>query len=92
MNLWTGGLAYTGVPAKSQVSTCVYDEAHEIVRVGGDLRKQQYLVKNSTEAVNKVSYRMELGDVMLTTMMEHHSMTGGPGPNRYTQPWTKRVP
>ncbi|MGI6704261.1 MAG: aminotransferase class V-fold PLP-dependent enzyme [Clostridia bacterium] len=69
---------HRGAGFKSQVSTRVYDEAHEIVGefVKADLRKNSIIfVKNSTEAVNKVSYRMGLtkDDVILTTMMEHHS-------------------
>ena len=69
---------HRGAGFKSQVSTRVYDEAHEVVGsfVKADLSSNCVIfVKNATEAVNKVSYRLGLakGDMVLTTMMEHHS-------------------
>lgn len=69
---------HRGTGFKSQVSTHVYDEAHEVVGsfVKADLSSNCVIfVKNATEAVNKVSYRLGLakGDLVLTTMMEHHS-------------------
>jgi len=69
---------HRGTGFKSQVSTHVYDEAHEIVGgfVKADLAKNCVVfVKNTTEAINKISYRLGLtkNDMVITTMMEHHS-------------------
>ncbi len=69
---------HRGAGFKSLVSTHVYDEAHEVVGkfVKADLKSNSIIfVKNSTEAVNKISYRMGFrkDDIVLTTLMEHHS-------------------
>lgn len=63
---------------KSLVSTKAYDDAHEIIGkfVNADLEKNiVILVKNSTEAINKIASRLNLtkDDVVITTWMEHHS-------------------
>lgn len=63
---------------KSLVSTKAYDDAHEIISkfVGADLEKQTViLTKNTTEAINKISSRLNLtkDDVVISSWMEHHS-------------------
>jgi len=69
---------HRGTGFKSQLSTWAYEHARQRVMefVGAD--PQQHvciLVKNTTEAVNKLARRLELDpqDVVLTTLMEHHS-------------------
>jgi selenocysteine lyase/cysteine desulfurase len=69
---------HRGTGFKSRLSTEVYESAHEIIGnfVGADLNSNTVIFgKNTTEAINKLSYRMPLADdaVVLTTMMEHHS-------------------
>ena len=69
---------HRGTGFKSLLATRVYDEAHEIAGhfVGMDLKENTVIfVKNTTEAVNKLSYRCDWreGDVVITTLMEHHS-------------------
>ena len=74
---WYSGV-HRGTGYKSIVSTELYDHAHDIIGnfVGADLSSNVViLVKNSTEAVNKLANRMGLNkdDVIITTIMEHHS-------------------
>lgn len=69
---------HRGTGFKSRLSTEAYDQAHEIIAefVGADLEdKAVIFTKNTTEAINKLSYRLGLkkGDVVMTTRMEHHS-------------------
>lgn len=69
---------HRGNGIKSIVSTNVYEEAHGIILdfVGADKNeKMAVLVKNTTEAVNKLSYRLGCmqNDVILISGMEHHS-------------------
>jgi len=69
---------HRGTGFKSRLSTAAYDHAHRIVGafVGADLERNTVIFgKNTTEAVNKLSYRLPLGpdDVVLTTLLEHHS-------------------
>ncbi|MBR9975094.1 MAG: aminotransferase class V-fold PLP-dependent enzyme [Bacteroidetes bacterium] len=69
---------HRGTGFKSILATQVYDEAHDIAGefVGADLENNTVIfVKNTTEAVNKLAYRCDWreGDVVITTMMEHHS-------------------
>ena len=69
---------HRGTGFKSQISTRAYEEAHEIVCdfVGADPATHTVIFgKNSTEALNKLARRLPLkaGDVILTTLMEHHS-------------------
>lgn len=69
---------HRGAGFKSQASTELYDQAHSIVGnfVGADLdRNTVIFTKNATEAINKLSYRLQLksDSVVLTTEMEHHS-------------------
>jgi selenocysteine lyase/cysteine desulfurase len=69
---------HRGTGFKSRVSTAAYDEAHQIVArfVGADPRTNVVIFgKNTTEAINKLSYRLPLepGQVVITTQLEHHS-------------------
>ncbi|MCJ7625238.1 MAG: aminotransferase class V-fold PLP-dependent enzyme, partial [Anaerolineaceae bacterium] len=69
---------HRGTGFKSQVSTRVYDEAHEIACefVGADPQENAVIFgKNATESLNKLARRIPFrpGDVVLTTIMEHHS-------------------
>lgn len=69
---------HRGTGFKSRLSTEAYDQAHEIIAefVGANLEdKAVIFTKNTTEAINKLSYRLRLkeGDVVMTTRMEHHS-------------------
>jgi selenocysteine lyase/cysteine desulfurase len=69
---------HRGTGFKSRLSTAVYDRAHTAIGrfVGADLESNAVIFgKNTTEAVNKLSYRLPLRDdsVVLTTMLEHHS-------------------
>lgn len=69
---------HRGQGIKSFISTEAFDEAHRIVSefVNADMEYQTTIfVKNTTEALNKLSYRICLkpGDVILSTGMEHHS-------------------
>lgn len=69
---------HRGTGFKSQLSSWAYEESRDIVAgfVNADLTKHVVLfTKNTTEAINKLSHRIGLsaGDVVLTTLMEHHS-------------------
>jgi selenocysteine lyase/cysteine desulfurase len=69
---------HRGSGFKSRLSTMVYDQAHEILArfVGADPATNTVIFgKNTTEAINKLSYRISLRDdsVVLSTVMEHHS-------------------
>ncbi len=69
---------HRGSGFKSRLSTMVYDQAHEILArfVGADPTTNTVIFgKNTTEAINKLSYRTPLRDdsVVLSTIMEHHS-------------------
>lgn len=74
---WYSGV-HRGTGFKSQVATNVYDTAHDAVGafVGADPASNTVIfTKNTTECVNKLSHRFRFaeGDVVLTTLMEHHS-------------------
>jgi len=69
---------HRGTGFKSQLSSWAFEEARDIVAdfVKADLDRHVVLfTKNSTESINKLSHRLnfEPGDVVLTTLMEHHS-------------------
>jgi selenocysteine lyase/cysteine desulfurase len=69
---------HRGTGFKSRLSTDAYDHAHRVVAafVGADPERNTVIFgKNTTEAVNKLSYRLPLGPdaVVLTTLLEHHS-------------------
>jgi selenocysteine lyase/cysteine desulfurase len=69
---------HRGTGFKSKVSTYLYDEAHKEVAnfVSSDLSNNTIIfVKNTTEAINKLSYRLKLtkNDIVITSLMEHHS-------------------
>jgi cysteine desulfurase / selenocysteine lyase len=55
---------HRGTGFKSRLSTVAYDQAHEIVGhfVGADLRSNTVIFgKNTTEAINKLSFRLPAG-------------------------------
>lgn len=69
---------HRGTGFKSRLSTDAYDHAHRIVAafVGADPDANTVIFgKNTTEAVNKLSYRLAIppDGVVITTIMEHHS-------------------
>ncbi len=69
---------HRGTGFKSRLSTEVYERAHATIAefVGADLSTNCVIFgKNTTEAINKLSYRIPIADdaVVITTMMEHHS-------------------
>lgn len=69
---------HRGSGFKSRLSTVAYDQAHEIVGrfVRADLSTNTVIFgKNTTEAINKLSYRLPLSpdSVVITTQLEHHS-------------------
>ncbi len=69
---------HRGSGLKSQVATRAYEDARQIVGEFFSADKFEHVVifgKNSTEALNKLSYRLGLSkkDVVLISMMEHHS-------------------
>lgn len=69
---------HRGSGFKSRVATQAYDDARAIVAgfVGADPREHTVVFgKNTTEAINKLSYRLPLAadDVVLVSLLEHHS-------------------
>jgi cysteine desulfurase/selenocysteine lyase len=69
---------HRGTGFKSRVATQAYDDAHRIVAefVGANQRDHTVIFgKNTTEAINKLSYRLPLSqdDVVLVSLLEHHS-------------------
>jgi cysteine desulfurase/selenocysteine lyase len=69
---------HRGTGFKSQLSSEMYEQAHEIVCrfVGADPATHSVIFgKNSTEALNKLAHRLSFStrDVVLTSLMEHHS-------------------
>ena len=69
---------HRGTGFKSQLASWAFERARDLVAdfVRADLEKQVVMItKNSTEAINKLSYRLPLTkeDVVLTSLMEHHS-------------------
>lgn len=69
---------HRGTGFKSRVATQAYDDARAITAefVGANLRDHTVIFgKNTTEAVNKLSYRLPLtrDDVVLVSLLDHHS-------------------
>ena len=69
---------HRGTGFKSRLSTVAYDQAHHIIGsfVGANLDTNTVVFgKNTTEAINKLSYRLNLpaDAIVLSTQMEHHS-------------------
>lgn len=69
---------HRGSGFKSQIATHAYEEARRIVGEFFGANKNDHVVifgKNTTEAINKLSYRLELtkNDVVLISLLEHHS-------------------
>jgi len=74
---WYSGV-HRGTGYKSLISSKIYDDCHEIIGkfVGADFSTDTVvIVKNTTEAINKLSYRLQLRphDIVVITAMEHHS-------------------
>ena len=69
---------HRGTGFKSRLSTEAYDRAHAIVASFFGADPESHAVafgKNTTEAINKLSYRIPIddGQVVISTQMEHHS-------------------
>ena len=69
---------HRGTGFKSRISTIAYDQAHKIIArfVGADpITNTVIFGKNTTEAINKLSYRFPMADdaVVISTQLEHHS-------------------
>lgn len=69
---------HRGNGLKSRLSTEVYEEARRIVGKFVGANSQDHVVifgKNTTEAINKLSYRLNLHrkDIVLISHLEHHS-------------------
>ena len=69
---------HRGTGFKSRLSTDAYDHAHRIVAafVGADPDANTVIFgKNTTEAVNKLSYRLTIppDGVVISSVLEHHS-------------------
>lgn len=69
---------HRGFGFKSQLSTDLYHRIRKYVTrfLGGNTREYTAIfVKNTTEAINKLSYRFpqKPGSIILSTKMEHHS-------------------
>lgn len=69
---------HRGSGLKSLVATKAYDDAREIVGQFFGANGSEHVVifgKNTTEAINKLSYRLNLSrkDIVIISMMEHHS-------------------
>ncbi|MFQ5649155.1 MAG: aminotransferase class V-fold PLP-dependent enzyme [bacterium] len=69
---------HRGAGFKSQLASWAYEEARKLVVsfLGGDpCERVAIFGKNTTEAVNKLAnrYPFKSGDVLLTSLMEHHS-------------------
>ncbi len=74
---WYGNV-HRGVGYKSRLSSWAFEQARDRVArfVGADPADEVVLFcRNTTEAINKLAHRypFEPGDVVLTTLMEHHS-------------------
>lgn len=74
---WYSGV-HRGTGYKSLLSSRHYDESHAVIGrfVGADPDQDTViLTKNTTEAINKLSYRFPWypDDLVITTEMEHHS-------------------
>ncbi|MBI4034538.1 aminotransferase class V-fold PLP-dependent enzyme [Candidatus Saccharibacteria bacterium] len=69
---------HRGSGYKSLVSTEAYERARQIVGQAFGANANEHIVifgKNSTEALNKLSYRLPLAksDIVLVSLLEHHS-------------------
>lgn len=71
---------HRGVHKLSREATQAYEEAHEVVArfIDAYSWREVVFVRNTTEAINLVAYSWAMrelreGDVIVTTIMEHHS-------------------
>jgi selenocysteine lyase/cysteine desulfurase len=74
---WYSGV-HRGAGIKSLIATKAYDDSREIVAkfVNANLNSNTIIyTKNTTEAINKVAYRLNLTkeDVVICSLMDHHS-------------------
>jgi selenocysteine lyase/cysteine desulfurase len=74
---WYSGV-HRGTGYKSIIASKAYDFCHQIVGkfVKANLENNTVImVKNTTEAINKLSYRLPLNknDIVISSVMEHHS-------------------
>ena len=68
---------HRGTGYKSIISTAAYEDSRKIIGdfLNLDMEKNTVIyVKNTTEAVNKLSYRLGLNkeDISIVSLMEHH--------------------
>src|SRR5579862_400470 len=70
---------HRGAGYKSRRATAAYeaarDSAHRFARRSAGSDDVVVLVRNTTEAINHLAYRLQLGadDVVVTTVVEHHA-------------------
>lgn len=69
---------HRGAGFKSQLSTWAYEEARKLILnfLGAESKEREVIFgKNTTEAINKLAnrYPFKKSDILLTTLMEHHS-------------------
>ncbi|HSX17923.1 MAG TPA: aminotransferase class V-fold PLP-dependent enzyme [Candidatus Saccharimonadales bacterium] len=69
---------HRGTGFKSLVSTETYEQSRRVVADFFGANSREHIVifgKNSTEALNKLSYRLDLkkDDIVLVSLLEHHS-------------------
>lgn len=69
---------HRGTGFKSRLATQAYEDARSIVRNFVGANEEEHVVifgKNTTEAINKLSYRLSLAadDIVLVSLLEHHS-------------------
>jgi selenocysteine lyase/cysteine desulfurase len=74
---WYAGV-HRGSGFKSLVASKTYDQCYQTIGrfVNVDLENNTVImVKNTTEAINKLAYRLQLskGDIVISSVMEHHS-------------------
>lgn len=79
---------HRGTGFKSQLSTHLYEQSRETVRLFCNIRDDDHTIifgKNATEAINKLARRIPLPDdaVIFSSEMEHHSND---------LPWRMRAP
>lgn len=84
---------HRGTGYKSQYSSEIYEKSRDIIRdfVKADSENEVVFVKNTSEAINKLSYRLyhkNKHSVILSTHMEHHS-NDLPWRNKYNVDYIK---
>lgn len=84
---------HRGTGYKSQYSSEVYEKSRDVIRnfVNADSDNTVIFVKNTSEAINKLSYRLyhrNKRSIILSTYMEHHS-NDLPWRNKYDTDYIK---